>query len=117
MDTLENGYTITETFSNASGDGRMYPDTFKVVEVDNGFEVWDFTGWTGFEVCDPFMVAHFDTTGHNYPALAHKMARDCAWSLASFSDIQRVFEAAVELVNKRPGSFSALKAAVDWRDK
>lgn len=103
--------------SNSNGDGRLYPDTFQVRETETGFEVWDVTGWTGYETCDPFMVASFPTSGHCYPAMARSMAINTAWSLSVFSDPQRVFNAAVDLVNKRPSSFSALKSAIDWRDK
>lgn len=109
-------FEIVETFSNANGDGRVYPDTFKVVEVSEGFEVWDFTGWTGYETCDPFIVASFPTTGHNYPARARYAAINCAWSLALYSDPRQVFEAAVGLVNKERGSFGELKKAIDWQD-
>lgn len=117
MDTFENG-AIIETFSNGNGDGRVYPDTFQVRQTPYGFEVWDCTGWTGHETCDPFMIASFPTdTEHTYPALARDMAVNRAWSLSVFSDTRKVFEAAVDLVNKRQGSFAALKEAIDWRDK
>lgn len=71
----------------------------------------------GFENVEDFMIASFPITGNNYPAMARGMAINCAWSLSLFSNPQDVFNAAVNLVNKKPGSFASLKEAIDWRDK
>lgn len=108
---------VIDTFSNGNGDGRVYPDTYQVRETSDGFEVWDVTGWDGYKQTDPFMIASFPTTGNCYPAMARSMAVNTAWSLSIWSDPRQVVEAAIGLVNKQRGSFAALKAAIDWKDK
>jgi len=97
-------------FSNYNKDGRIYPDTCKVVPAQDGwFEVWDITGWNGFEVCDDELVARFKNEGS---ALAWAELNYSKWS-----DPLAVLDAAIALINKEKGAFHALKSAVDWRDR
>ena len=112
-----NKENVISEYSNSNLDGRLYPDTFVVVKSKTSIDVWDTTGWTGFEECDPFIVATFPTTGNCYPALATQAAETAAWSLSIWSDPIEVFNASIDLVNKEKGSFAALKKAVNWRDK
>lgn len=71
-------YTVIYATSNASQDGRVYPQTAEVRKFANRLEVWDTTGWNGYEECLPFRVAIFPNGQEVYPAMQEAMAQTCA---------------------------------------
>ena len=113
---MDKKFEVITTYSNYNGDGRLYPDTFQVVEVKGGYQVWDTTGWTGYQTCDPFMVADFPVSNTAYPSVQRQAATICAWALSLHNDPMEVFDAAVKVVNKEEGAFKNLKGAVAWQD-
>jgi hypothetical protein len=88
--------------------GLVYPTMATVIKTDDMFEVWDTTGWTGHETCDPQWLASF----WNEAA-----ARQYADQFVRFSDTEGVFQAALALLDGEPEAFEKLKDAVAWQDR
>jgi hypothetical protein len=71
-------YHVIYYASNKNNDGRIYPQTAEVRKYDNRLEVWDTTGWNGFNECENHRVAIFPDSEYTYPAIQEAMAKSCA---------------------------------------
>jgi hypothetical protein len=112
-----------KSYSDANGDGRVYPEVATVYRKDGAVIVVNETGWNGYEQVESFVVATFPTNNDSLGCSAVLLALLVARQVCSHSDLQTVFDRAIDMSQTPLGDDNELKArkeqlyaAIDWKD-